>query len=104
MKDKTNRVPWQRISVSLPPLMLTDLKVKSRETGLSVSRLVYLRLRERGDIIIVPSSIRQELVRLQRLVDDAKDGHCIPAEVIEQLSDYTALVKQLLETGGINHA
>lgn len=104
MSCKNSKEPWQRISVSLPPLMMTDLKAKSQLTGLSISRIVYLRLREHGDIVIVPDSIREELQRLQRLLIAAQNGSNISAETLECLREHTALVKSVLDKGGEEHA
>ena len=40
----------QRISVSMPPDMLAHYKLLAEESGISVSRLIYLRLRSKKKI------------------------------------------------------
>jgi hypothetical protein len=57
---KRKKVKMKRLSVSLPTDMMEDICDQADIAGISRSRLVYLRLRKRG-AIIVPTIIWQEL-------------------------------------------
>ena len=55
----------QRISVSLPPDMLANFKDIAEASGISVSRLIYLRLKSKKKSIIVFG--REQLREVQEL-------------------------------------
>lgn len=76
MSKKINKkTQTARISVTLPIEMLENFHILSEETDLSVSRLIYLRLRKRGSIFIVPEEVLQEIKSLRNLLDDIELGN-----------------------------
>ena len=70
MKSKKTRTRkrarFKRISVSIPELMFEDFKEKAKESGISMSKAIYFRLRTRDPIVIVP----QEILRQVRQLSD----------------------------------
>ena len=68
---KTRKQKCHRIMVSMPPAMFADFKEKAEQSGLSMSRVIYLRLKTKGSMILVPQSILkgvQQLVRLHERI------------------------------------
>ena len=55
-----------RISVTLPTEMLQDFKLRSEQTGLSISRLIYLRLRSRTPKLLVTSDVLSEITDMNK--------------------------------------
>ena len=55
----------QRISVSLPSDMLAHYKLLAEESGISISRLIYLRLRSKKKTIVIVG--REQLKEVQEL-------------------------------------
>lgn len=80
-----------RICVTLPVEMLQDFKTVSEETDLSVSRLIYLRLRKREPILIVTEDVLREIQGLKELLIDIKCGNFLSHEAFAVLQ---ARVKQ----------
>lgn len=68
---KTRKQKSRRIMVSMPSAMFEDFKEKAEQSGLSISRVVYLRLKSKGSLILVPQSILkcvQHLVGLYKRI------------------------------------
>lgn len=80
MKSKTGR-----ICVTLPLDMLQNFKILSEETDLSVSRLVYLRLRKREPILIVTEDVLQEIQGLKKLLSNIQCGNFLSQEAFAVL-------------------
>lgn len=80
MKSKTGR-----ICVTLPLDMLQNFKILSEETDLSVSRLVYLRLRKREPILIVTEDVLQEIQGLKKLLSNIQYGNFLSQEAFAVL-------------------
>ena len=74
-----------RICVTLPVEMLQDFKTVSEETDLSVSRLIYLRLRKREPILIVTEDVLREIQGLKELLIDIKCGNFLSHEAFAVL-------------------
>jgi len=80
MKKKT-----ARICVTLPVEMLQNFKLLGEETDLSISRLIYLRLRKREPILIVTEDVLQEIQSLKELLSDIKCGNFLSQETFAVL-------------------
>ena len=69
-----------RICVTLPSDMLLNFRILSEETDLSISRLIYLRLRNREPILVVTNNVLREIQTLKELMTDIKIGSYISPE------------------------
>lgn len=58
-----------RIMVSMPQVMFADFKEKSDQSGLSISRIIYLRLKTKGSMILVPQEILHLLRQLVEIYE-----------------------------------
>ncbi|MBQ3442140.1 MAG: hypothetical protein IJG33_02720 [Selenomonadaceae bacterium] len=72
---KKVKVETARICVTLPVEMLENFRLLSEETDLSISRLIYLRLRKREPILLVTEDLLAELKNLRHLLNDIKLGN-----------------------------
>ena len=86
----------KRVTVSLPAEMAADFRLKSELTGLSVSRLIFLKLRTRKPIIIVGRDVLLHLDRLCQMVAEVKERGCLDEETLTYLRQETRLMKTLL--------
>lgn len=64
---KSKRSRGKRITVTLPQELYDDFKERSLQTGLSISRIIYLRLIKRGNMVLVPRYILDELTQLNEI-------------------------------------
>lgn len=55
----------RRISVTLPSDLYEDFVERSHLSGLSISRIAYLQLKNRKQIMVVPASVLQILAELK---------------------------------------
>ena len=94
MKHKTGR-----ICVTLPVEMLENFRILSEETDLSVSRLIYLRLRKREPILLVTEKLLDEVKNLRNLLNDIKLGSHISQENFFVMQER---VRQLEELVNLN--
>ena len=94
MQSKTGR-----ICVTLPVDMLQNFRILSEETDLSVSKLIYLRLRKREPILLVTEDLLTEVKNLRHLLNDIKLGNRLSAENFFVLQDR---VRQLEELVNLN--
>ena len=61
---KSKRLRGKRITVTLPQELYDDFKERALQTGLSMSRIIYLRLIKRGNMVLVPHDVLDELKHL----------------------------------------
>lgn len=94
MNSKTGR-----ICVTLPLEMLQNFKLLSEETDLSISRLIYLRLRKREPILLVTEDLLDEVKNLRHLLNDIKLGNRLSPENFFVLQER---VRQLEELVNLN--
>ena len=94
MQSKTGR-----ICVTLPVDMLENFRILSEETDLSVSRLIYLRLRKREPILLVTEKLLDEVKNLRNLLNDIKLGSYISQENFFVMQER---VRQLEELVNLN--
>lgn len=87
----------QRISVSLPPDMLAHYKILAEESGISVSRLIYLRLRIRKNIVIVGQDMLNAVQELKTLVQQLLQGKPPGDYVVQSLVRYTRFLENFVE-------
>lgn len=88
----------QRISVSLPPDMLAHYKVLAEEAGISVSRLIYLRLRSRKkSIMLVGQEVLNAVQELKSLAQQILKGTPPRDDVVQSLVRYTRFLEKFVE-------
>ena len=69
-----------RISITVPSDMAADLRDKADAAGISMSRIVYLRLRERGDIIVVGPDVLAAMREMTLLLKQIEEKGEIPGK------------------------
>ena len=93
----------QRISVSLPPDMLAHYKILAEESGISVSRLIYLRLRsKKKSIVIVGRDMLNAVKELKNLVQSLIQGKPIDADVADSLIRYSHFLEKFVALDNAN--
>ena len=95
MQSKTGR-----ICVTLPVDMLQNFRILSEETDLSVSKLIYLRLRKREPILLVTEDLLTEVKNLRHLLNDIKLGNRLTPENFFVLKEH---VRQMEEIVNLNN-
>ena len=78
--SRRKKVKMARIMVSLPPAMLADFKEKAQESGLSVSRIIYLRWKSRGPMVLVPEEFLRQTQQLVAIYDRISTAGTITAD------------------------
>ena len=86
-----------RISVTLPVEMLEDFKIKSQMTGLSISRLIYLRLRSRKPILVVNDEILGGIAELKKMLVDAQINGYLPYDVMMTLDSRVRQIANIVD-------
>ena len=93
----------QRISVSLPPDMLANFKDIAEAAGISVSRLIYLRLKsKKNSIVIVGRDMLNAVQELKKLVLSLIQGKPIDDEVANSLIRYAHLLEKFVALDNAN--
>ena len=93
----------QRISVSLPPDMLAHYKALAEESGISVSRLIYIRLRgKKNSIVVVGQDLLNAVLELKTLVRQLLQGKPPSDEVVQSLVRYSSFLEKFVELDGDN--
>ena len=91
MQSKTGR-----ICVTLPVDMLENFRILSEETDLSISRLIYLRLRKREPILLVTEDLLDEVKNLRHLLNDIKLGNRLTPENFFVLKERVRQMEELV--------
>lgn len=65
---KSKKLKSVRISTTLPQVMVENFKDKAAISGVSVSRLIYLQLKTRKPVVIIPGELIQEVRALRQLL------------------------------------
>lgn len=86
-----------RISVTLPVEMLQDFKLRSEKTGLSTSRLIYLRLRSRTPMLIVTSDILSEIADMNERLEKIIAGKHLPADELSVLKERIKQIERFVD-------
>lgn len=91
----------QRISVSLPPDLLAHYKAIVEESGISVSRLIYLRLRsKKKSIIVVGQDMMNAVQELKNLVQSLIQGKTLNEDLADSLIRYTDFLGKFVALDG----
>lgn len=91
MKHKTGR-----ICVTLPVEMLENFRILSEETDLSVSKLIYLRLRKREPILVVTDNMLSEIKIFREILDDIRFLHYLSPEKMSRLESSINLIEKMV--------
>lgn len=92
----------QRISVSLPLDMLANFKEIAEESGISVSRLIYLRLRSKKSIVVVGHEVINAVKELKALIRQLLQGNPLNEEVAQSIVRYTQFLEKFVELDNAN--
>ena len=93
----------QRISVSLPPDMMAHYKTIAEESGISVSRLIYLRLKsKKKSLVVVGQDVMNAVQELKSLVWQLLQGKPPSDEVVQSLVRYSSFLEKFVELDGDN--
>lgn len=92
------RLKSARISVTLPVEMLEDFKYRSNVTGISISKLIFHRLRTRNAIVLVPQAIQEQVEKLINLVSQMEQTKTFDSETLQILKDYCEMFHNLVDT------
>lgn len=68
-KKKKIKMDTTRVSVTLPVLMVNDFREKADLAGMSLSRIIHLRLRSKSPITIVSNRLVEEAARLRKAME-----------------------------------
>ncbi|MBR7024561.1 MAG: hypothetical protein IKI08_00930 [Selenomonadaceae bacterium] len=91
----------QRISVSLPPDMMAHYKTIAEESGISVSRLIYLRLKsKKKSLVVVGQDMFNAVQELKSLVRQLLQGKPPSDEVVQSLVRYSSFLEKFVELDG----
>ena len=94
--SKSKKIETGRICVTLPVDMLQNFRILSDETDLSISRLIYLRLRSREPILVVTNDMLREIQTLRELVTDIKHGNYISHERLYLIETNMRQIEQMI--------
>lgn len=82
----------RRVSVSLPVAMVESFKATAELSGVSVSRLIFLRLRRKsGDLVVPSKELLEEIRTLTQAVHKLSREKTLPSDVvssIKRLADF----------------
>ena len=93
----------QRISVSLPPDMMAHYKFLAEESGISISRLIYLRLRsKKKTIVIVGREMLNTVRELKNLVQFLIQSKSIDEDVADSLIRYSHFLEKFVALDNAN--
>lgn len=93
----------QRISVSLPSDMLAHYKLLAEESGISVSRLIYLRLRsKKKSIIVVGREQLREVQELKALVQALIQGKMLNEDLADSFIRYAHFLEKFVALDNAN--
>ena len=87
----------QWISVSLPPDMMAHYKELAKASGISVSRLIYLRLKSKKPITIVGREVLEAVSELKKLVENISRGFYPNEEILQAIIQQTNFFTSLVE-------
>lgn len=86
-----------RISVTLPTEMLQDFKFRSEQTGLSISRLIYLRLRSRTPMLLVTSDVLSEITDMNKKLEKIIAGEHLSVEEVSVLKERVRQIERIVD-------
>lgn len=86
-----------RISVTLPQDMMAHYKEIAKVSGISVSRLIYLRLKSKKPIMIVSRDVLEAVNELKKLVADISSNFSPNEEILQAIIQRTKILTALVE-------
>lgn len=93
----------KRVSVSLPPDMLAHYKDLAETAGISISRLIYLRLKSRKkSIVIVGRDLLSDVRELKSLVEALIQGKPLNEEVVDSLIRYSRFLENFVVLNNVH--
>ena len=92
------KVKSSRISVTLPEEMMDDLKYRSSLTGVSISKLIFYRLRTRKPIVLVSQDLQEQVEKLTDLVLQMEKTRTFDSEILQILKDNCEMFNSLVDT------
>lgn len=93
----------QRISVSLPPDMLANFKDIAEESGISVSRLIYLRLKsKKKSILVVGREQLREVQELKALVQALIQDKMLNKDLVDSFIRYANFLENFVALNNAN--
>ncbi len=96
---KRKKMRTVRISATLPQEMAEDFKAKSEMSGISISRLIFLRLRTRKPILIVGRDLLAHVRELRQVLDKIVDQGTIDVETVGILRQQVRFYETFIDTG-----
>lgn len=86
-----------RISVALPQDMMAHYKEIAKVSGISVSRLIYLRLKSKKPIMIVSRDVLEAVNELKKLVADISSDFSPNEGILQAIIQRTEILTALVE-------
>ena len=93
----------QRISVSLPPDMMAHYEAIAEESGISVSRLIYLRLKsKKKSLVVVGQDMLNAMQELKTLIRQILQGKPPSDDVVQSLVRYAQFLEKFVALDNAN--
>ena len=86
VKEMSKRRKTRRICITVPEAFYAELLDQAEITGLSMSRLAWLRLK-RNRCLIVPTDVRKTLVRVEQMLQADQKISFADRAVLEHIMD-----------------
>lgn len=96
-RRKSKKIETGRVCVTLPRILLEDFREKSYLTGLSVSKLIYHRLRTRAPIVIVGKEVLEAVLELRALLKEAHAQGQMQPENFQTLRESLDFYERLID-------
>ena len=101
--ERSIQMRKKRVSVSLPPDMLAHYKDLAETAGISISRLIYLRLKSRKkSIVIVGRDLLSDVRELKSLVEALIQGKPLNEEVVDSLIRYSRFLENFVVLNNVH--
>ncbi len=101
------KVATDRICVTLPQVLLDHYRQLSRETGLSVSKIILITLRKKNDsVILLPVTYVKFVDRFNNLISSALVANTVTPELKQQIATLEYLARRadiLVDKKGANY-
>ena len=81
------KIKCSRICVTLPVDMMENFKYLSSVTGLSISKLIFNRLRTNKPIVIVPQEFQKQLENLIELLSRIEQAGYVNDDIVQALKN-----------------
>ena len=91
------KIKCSRICVTLPVDMMENFKYLSSVTGLSISKLIFNRLRTNKPIVIVPQEFQKQLENLIELLSRIEQAGYVNDDVVQSLKNNCEMFLNLAE-------